>query len=58
LIKTEPMFSDGGPLSEVLQEWEPRQQQVEMANAVATTLENKGKLLVEAGTGVGKRLGI
>ena len=51
------MFSDGGPLSEVLQEWEPRQQQVEMANAVATTLENKGKLLVEAGTGVGKTFG-
>ena len=51
------MFTDGGPLSKVLKEWEPRQQQVEMAEAVANALESKGQLLVEAGTGVGKSFG-
>ena len=54
---TDPMFTEGGPLSEVLHEWEPRQQQVEMASAVASTLEKRGQLLVEAGTGVGKSIG-
>ena len=51
------MFVEGGPLSEVLAEWEPRQQQVDMACAVADALENKSQLLVEAGTGVGKSFG-
>ena len=53
----EPMFLEGGPLSEVLTEWEPRQQQVDMSIAVAETFETKGQLLVEAGTGVGKSFG-
>jgi ATP-dependent DNA helicase DinG len=53
----EPMFTDGGPLSKVLHEWEPRQQQVDMASAVAEALESKKQLLVEAGTGVGKSFG-
>jgi len=56
-MTTEPMFTDGGPLSKVLNEWEPRQQQLDMANAVALALENRGQLLVEAGTGVGKSFG-
>tara|TARA_B100001964_G_scaffold234998_1_gene294359 strand:- start:511 stop:2502 length:1992 start_codon:yes stop_codon:yes gene_type:complete len=51
------MFVDGGELSQVLTEWEPRQQQVDMSIAVASALESRGQLLVEAGTGVGKSIG-
>ena len=51
------MFLEGGPLSEVLHEWEPRQQQVDMSSAVAEAMESRGQLLVEAGTGVGKSFG-
>jgi len=51
------MFTEGGPLSQVLAHWEPRQQQVEMAQAVSDTFESRGHLIVEAGTGVGKSLG-
>ena len=48
------MLLDGGLLSHVLPLWEPRQQQVDMAAAISDTFANKGQLLVEAGTGVGK----
>ena len=51
------MFIEGGLLSGVLTDWEPRQQQVDMSIAVAAALESKGQLLVEAGTGVGKSIG-
>jgi len=51
------MFTEGGPLSRVLSQWEHREQQIDMARAVASTLESRGHLLVEAGTGVGKSLG-
>ncbi len=53
----EAMFATDGPLSKVLQDWEPRQQQVEMAQTVSSVLNERGKLLVEAGTGVGKTFG-
>ncbi len=46
-----------GPGGTVARQWpafESRPQQVEMADAVAQTLGRKQKLLVEAGTGVGK----
>ncbi len=46
-----------GPTGQVAQNWpgfESRPQQVAMAEAVAEALERKRKLLVEAGTGVGK----
>jgi ATP-dependent DNA helicase DinG len=51
------MFLEGGALSTVLTEWEPRQQQVDMSTAVAGALASRGQLLVEAGTGVGKSFG-
>ena len=51
------MFTEGGPLSRVMSQWEHREQQIDMARAVASTLESRGHLLVEAGTGVGKSLG-
>ncbi len=53
----DPMFTEGGPLSQCLDGWEPRSQQVEMASAVANAFETKRTLLVEAGTGVGKSFG-
>ncbi|MGD9689597.1 MAG: ATP-dependent DNA helicase [Phycisphaerales bacterium] len=37
-------------------EYEPRPQQLEMAGAVEAALAGRGRLLVEAGTGVGKSL--
>jgi ATP-dependent DNA helicase DinG len=54
---SDPMFTEGGPLSQCLDGWEPRSQQVEMASAVANAFETKRTLLVEAGTGVGKSFG-
>ncbi len=56
-LQTDPMFSENGPLSQCLAGWEPREQQVEMAAAVAQAFETKRTLLVEAGTGVGKSFG-
>ncbi|MEL7474172.1 MAG: ATP-dependent helicase, partial [Planctomycetota bacterium] len=44
-----------GPVASLLGEgYEPRAQQLEMAGAVADTLAQRRRLLVEAGTGVGK----
>jgi ATP-dependent DNA helicase DinG len=49
------LFSRDGPVASRFGEgFEPREQQVEMARRVAKTLENRGHLMVEAGTGVGK----
>jgi len=57
LSVVEQMFSEGGPLSKELHEWEPRKQQLDMSVAVAHALSTKGRLFVEAGTGVGKSFG-
>jgi ATP-dependent DNA helicase DinG len=48
------IFAPTGPLSQALQEHKVRSGQVEMAQAVAQTIEEGGLLVVEAGTGVGK----
>lgn len=48
------IIGEGGLLAKHLPGYEPRPQQVEMARAVADAIENKGNLIVEAGTGVGK----
>jgi Rad3-related DNA helicase len=45
-----------GPLASGLPGYELREAQVEMARAVAQTLERSGRLLVEAGTGTGKSI--
>ena len=47
-------FAPHGVLSRAADEFLPRQGQVEMALAVARTIEHGGTLVVEAGTGVGK----
>lgn len=44
----------GGLIAGRFPGYEPRPQQVEMAGAVASAFDRKRKLLVEAGTGVGK----
>jgi len=47
-------FREGGVLSERIDNYEPRPQQCQMADAVAEAFLNSEPLLVEAGTGVGK----
>lgn len=45
----------GGPISRALgPDYEPREQQLRMAEAVARAMEDRATLLAEAGTGVGK----
>ena len=48
------LLAETGPVARRLEGFEVRPQQVEMAAAVERTLECRGQLLVEAGTGVGK----
>ncbi len=43
-----------GPLAEFIPDFAPRPQQQEMASAVAESLEKRGILVTEAGTGTGK----
>jgi ATP-dependent DNA helicase DinG len=49
-------FAADGPLARTLDGYEPREGQVEMAEAVASVLKQRGVLLAEAGTGTGKTL--
>ena len=48
------VFSEDGELSRKIKNFRPRSEQLEMANAVEKTIENKGALVIEAGTGTGK----
>jgi len=50
------VLGPGGALARAMPEYELREAQVEMARAVAQTLERSGRVLVEAGTGIGKSL--
>jgi len=50
---TEILGSDG-PFAQKLDHFSPREQQLEMADAVQNALENESMLVVEAGTGTGK----
>ncbi|BCX83018.1 ATP-dependent DNA helicase DinG [Methylomarinovum caldicuralii] len=47
-------FAQGGLLSRIIDGYTPRAAQVEMAEAVAETLDKGGVLVAEAGTGTGK----
>ena len=53
-MSTESVLGPGGLVAKKLPGFESRPQQLEMAAAVADAVANKRKLLVEAGTGVGK----
>ncbi|MDA1188398.1 MAG: exonuclease domain-containing protein [Chloroflexi bacterium] len=50
------LFSEDGPLSKTLPAFEHRPEQVEMARSVAGIIESGGRLIVGAGTGVGKSM--
>jgi ATP-dependent DNA helicase DinG len=50
------LFGRDGPLDMGLQGYEPREEQMQMASAIADALNGSRHLLVEAGTGVGKSL--
>ena len=47
-------FAQAGTLSQMVDGFRPRQGQSDMAAAIASTLEEGGVLVVEAGTGIGK----
>ena len=49
-------LADGSPFSDSITNFEERDEQIEMAVAIAETVNNGGRLMVEAGTGVGKSL--
>lgn len=48
------IFSEGGILQESLTNYEEREEQILMSEAVHELVRNRGQLLVEAGCGVGK----
>ena len=50
----EALFAETGPLARAIPGYKLRQQQVEMANAVAEAIDSRGLLIAEAGTGTGK----
>ncbi|BCL74580.1 helicase [Jeongeupia sp. HS-3] len=48
------LFADDGPLAEAFPGYKLRPQQLQMAEAVEATLNERGQLIAEAGTGTGK----
>ena len=54
--KTQAFFSEHGPLSQIIEHYSPRPGQIQMAEAICKSIENRHPLIVEAGTGVGKSL--
>lgn len=50
------LLRDGGPLANILPGFEERGEQITMARAVVEALNRSDRLIVEAGTGVGKSL--
>jgi DNA polymerase-3 subunit epsilon/ATP-dependent DNA helicase DinG len=51
------LLGDGGPMARAMPAFEQRPQQIAMARAVAEAINDGQRLMVEAGTGVGKSLG-
>ena len=54
LEQVEQVFASDGILSRTVHEFNARPGQIEMARAIAQTIDQGGVLVVEAGTGVGK----
>ena len=50
------MFSEGGALSHTLDGFEARSEQAQMAQAVTEAINDGERIIIEAGTGVGKSL--
>ena len=47
-------FGSNGPLSKIIEQYQIRQDQINMAQAVNETIASNSSLIVEAGTGIGK----
>ncbi|MDO8845842.1 ATP-dependent DNA helicase [Methylicorpusculum sp.] len=54
VIELEAFFGSDGPLAKVIKGYKPRAAQIEMALAIAESIELKKDLIAEAGTGTGK----
>lgn len=54
--KVREIFEAGGPISRQFEDYEVRDEQLQMADAVLEAFKEKSILLVEAGTGTGKSL--
>lgn len=52
--ETTAVLSPGGPFSKYMQNFESRNEQLEMLQAITNALSNSQHLMVEAGTGIGK----
>jgi len=48
------IFSQSGPIAKKMPNYEVREEQIEMAESIDEAISNSRKLVVEAGTGVGK----
>ncbi|MFT5525278.1 MAG: ATP-dependent DNA helicase DinG, partial [Pirellulaceae bacterium] len=57
MLTSNDILGPEGRIARRLPNYEHRNQQIEMAEAVARSLKNGGHLIVEAGTGVGKSFG-
>ena len=54
MFKASEILGAQGPFEKHIGHFVPRQQQLDMADAVQASLQNKSRLVVEAGTGTGK----
>jgi len=52
--RTRAALAEGGPLDEGLEGYSPRAAQLQLAQAVASAMEDRATLIAEAGTGTGK----
>ncbi len=50
------LLDSGGPFESVLPEFAPRQEQLQLADAIEKSIAKGGTLVAEAGTGIGKTL--
>lgn len=53
-MKIATAFSSQGTLAKAISGFQPRPAQIELAEAIATNLQDKGVIVAEAGTGTGK----
>src|SRR5574340_1436299 len=54
MLDIDSLFAEGGVLARAFKDYRVRTQQIEMARAIATAIENHEILVAEAGTGTGK----
>ncbi|MCU4676971.1 ATP-dependent DNA helicase [Catenovulum sp. 2E275] len=54
MTKLDQVFSKDGALAKVISGYQPRQAQLQLAEAFASAIKNKDLLIAEAGTGTGK----